>query len=1698
MKLNAVLSVRNLIAAGVLASVGATSAASFSKANNSTALNVAAAWTNNAVPGASDVAAWDGNVPGPLTNALGANLSWRGLQVLNPGGPIQIEGANTLTLGVGGIDLSAATQDLNLSNNVTLGGVPQNWRVASGRTLNVGATLGRTAGGVVRFYQPDDNSANIYVTNPPLALLQNGNIVFGTVNDTDFAGIDGSQRVVGGVNLGVYNINPAGVNPNISGTAINRIYDFTESGSYGVRASGNAVIYGVRINQPNANNIPWQINVDNKTVTANAILITTNAGNLPVRVIGIGGFLRIGSSGTQELLLIQNNPAAPLVFTAGFGTISQQGAGSITKLGAGTVEIQSAATYSGVTRVFEGTLLISGAGRAGTGAVNVFGGNFAGAVGATNASTTVVASGATNTIVVNAVNGQFFQAANLTLSSGARLQFNVSNSVALSTTIALLVITNNGTTLFATNSVGVDVVGALTVGQFPLIKYAALGGDGFAAFQLGTIQPHTTAFLSNNVANSTIDLVVTANNQPLRWATGSGVWDVNTTANWRDATSAVTTYQQSGSFGDAVVFEDTLSGASPLTVTLNTQPTPASVTINATKNFTFSGAGGIAGSAALTKSGNGTLTLNTANSFAGGLNLNGGTTVFNALANLGNGAISFSGGVLQFAPGNIEDISVRTVTFNAGGATINDDGNTLWFTKSIGNGGAGGLTKLGAGSLTLNGTNIYSGNTIVGAGSLALGPSSYISNSPALIVNSGATLDVVNSPLALQNQVLAGGGILNGSVSIAAGATLSPATNGAAGTFTVNNGDVSFDGGTLTFDLSTTTKDELTINGNLALNSGTLQLNVSGTLTNGSYKLIGYTGSLLTGAGSAANLTVIGFAQAGKSAVLSDATPNEIRLIVGDVASDTLTWSGTGADWDLAGSANWLRSGSPWAFTNGSFVTFNDSGAANPYVNLTDTLQPSTVTVNASADYTFSGAGKISGTTSLAKSGVGTLNILTANNNSGATTINSGTIRVGNGGVTGDLGSGNITNHGSLIFQQPDSRTVAGAIRGSGNVEQQGSATLTLASNNTYTGPTTISSGALQVGTGGAAGTLGSAAVVNNGELILNRSGAVSFTNNISGTGSFATIGAATVTLNNANTYFGNTAIINGVVKLGAAEKIPDAVTVPGSSGGLFLGGTLDLNGFNETLNAIIGGSGVLTNSGVAGTNTLTLGDESGGVATFTSKIAEGAAAKIKLVKQGNNTQFLYPGNNFSAGTVLSNGVLAGVSVNDGLANSSLLGSGPVTFYGGTLQLSGFTGATAQPGYGTFANLLIIPTNQAGTIRPAARGLINSTVTGSGTLNFIARFTRSDIGGDWSGFTGNLNIIANGAADDFRVNTATGFPNTKVHVGQYVNFYNLIAGAIIPIGELSGDAGGFLPIGATGMGGAQAATWRVGLLNTTTNFDGNITDATGIIKDGTGAWILNGANTYTGITAVTNGTLVLGNDGAASPNTLVFDLRSSTAKLDVSALSGSTLNVGAAQTLRGNGTVLGSANVAGTLAPGQGIGTLTVTNAITLAGSAVFEINRTNTPATNDLLVAASVGAGGDLIVTNLGPDLITGSVFKLFSVPVSGSFANVILPQTNVPGSITYQWDNKLAVDGTLVLVAGASAVNTTPTSLVSSYNNGALTLSWPADRTGWRLETQTNAPGVGLTDSWVTVAGSAATNQVSIPVGATQGSVFFRLVYP
>ena len=59
-------------------------------------------------------------------------------------------------------------------------------------------------------------------------------------------------------------------------------------------------------------------------------------------------------------------------------------------------------------------------------------------------------------------------------------------------------------------------------------------------------------------------------------------------------------------------------------------------------------------------------------------------------------------------------------------------------------------------------------------------------------------------------------------------------------------------------------------------------------------------------------------------------------------------------------------------------------------------------------------------------------------------------------------------------------------------------------------------------------------------------------------------------------------------------------------------------------------------------------------------------------------------------------------------------------------------------------------------------------------------------------------------------------------------------------------------------------------------------------------------------------------------------------------------------------------------------------------------------------------------------------------------------------------------------------------------------LQLNWPANHTGWQLQSQTNPLAVGLGANWVNVSSSAQTNQLAVPLSATNGAVFLRLVRP
>ncbi len=131
----------------------------------------------------------------------------------------------------------------------------------------------------------------------------------------------------------------------------------------------------------------------------------------------------------------------------------------------------------------------------------------------------------------------------------------------------------------------------------------------------------------------------------------------------------------------------------------------------------------------------------------------------------------------------------------------------------------------------------------------------------------------------------------------------------------------------------------------------------------------------------------------------------------------------------------------------------------------------------------------------------GTLTLTGASTYTGTTTISAGTLQLGNGGTTGSLSTTSaIIDTGALVFNRTNvvaqgTDFSAVAITGTGSLTQAGSGTLTLTTNNTCTGGTTVNAGTLQLNAGGGAGGVRGIVTVNTGAtLLLNVNNALGYT----------------------------------------------------------------------------------------------------------------------------------------------------------------------------------------------------------------------------------------------------------------------------------------------------------------------------------------------------------------------------------------------------------------------------------------------------------------------------------------------------------------------------------------------------------------------------------------------------------------------------
>lgn len=511
-------------------------------------------------------------------------------------------------------------------------------------------------------------------------------------------------------------------------------------------------------------------------------------------------------------------------------------------------------------------------------------------------------------------------------------------------------------------------------------------------------------------------------------------------------------------------------------------------------------------------------------------NLNGGTLSIAQIItsnNTGPGTatFNFNGGTLKplVSTANFIDLGGATqkVYVKDGGAVIDTNGFNVTVVDSLLAGGTGGLTKAGAGVLTLAAAATYTGATAVNAGTLTLGGS---------LASSGVS---VASGAVLTGAVALGG-------SLASAGQITPATLGTAGTLSVGNGLV-LTGGSLNLDLNGGNNatggginDLLAVTGGVSA-SGTVI--VSPTFTSTPAVSTVYTFGTYTGSLSGAASLVAG----SRSVAVDTTTAGQLNLVYTGGPAGNLKWSSAASQaWDVLNEVNWVNTGtsSPDRFYQADNVSFDDTAGLQTGVVFSTTLLPATVTVDSSGggnNYSFSGTGGIGGTGSLIKSGGSTLTIGTANLFSGGTTVNGGAVVLGTATA---LGTGAVTVNGGVV--NLNGQTVAnnialaggtltgagtanGTVSGGGLVKDDATL-LALTGANTYSGGTTINAGTLGMARANGANTnLGAGAVTVNASGTLRVGYAVTSNQNVSSTANDIILNGGTVYVDDANQHLTGT-----------------------------------------------------------------------------------------------------------------------------------------------------------------------------------------------------------------------------------------------------------------------------------------------------------------------------------------------------------------------------------------------------------------------------------------------------------------------------------------------------------------------------------------------------------------------------------------------
>lgn len=593
-------------------------------------------------------------------------------------------------------------------------------------------------------------------------------------------------------------------------------------------------------------------------------------------------------------------------------------------------------------------------------------------------------------------------------------------------------------------------------------------------------------------------------------------------------------------------------------------------------------------------------------------------------------------------------------------------------------------------------------------------------------------------------------------------------------------------------------------------------------------------GSPITGATNTtlSFATVIGdntatfFCQATNSIGVTTYVTNSATATLGVFIPPTLTWFGYANNlWDTT-DANWDGGSGPVPFVQTNGVLFNNSGSAQPNVDLTQAIVPYNITVNAANDYTFmtsSGNGSLNGQAGLTKLNSGRLTIDVTNNLSGPVTVSSGTLQVGNNDSLGSLGSGPVTNNATLSIMRGDTALNLGnTISGTGTVSFDGVGAVTISGNNSYSGSTLVNSGIVFLGSSTGFGTTNVGTSVASG-------GQVYLTANVNL--------AEGLTLNGAGDG-------NGALRKGAAGLTVDTAPV----------------------------------SLAADT---TIGVDSGATLTL-SNIVSGAAA---LTANGSGTLTLNANNTYTGGFIL-NGPVVSLNSTGALGTNTATISGPGRFVvGDGLNITNpIVANTVSPGVAT--GLLMVNDNTNGTVTTVS-GPVNFAVapanggnfvgpTTSGYLNIAGRVTASGL--ITSIRFGRIRFSGGGDYAELQVRADT--TSIGIDNGVATNSVMDIGGNGSPTVPTFFDLNGFnqrlaglkntvtpANLGIVTNSGGTVQTLALDLGAVSYTFSGGVAGKVALQMI-SGTQIFTGTNTYTGNTIINGGTLELATASIYSNSTV--------------------------------------------------------------------------------------------------------------------------------------------------------------------------------------------------------------------------------------